>query len=113
MTRFITLTILMILAFVALAVKHECIHDRINQEFKPAVEELNEDERQNRLLQYKTTRQMKIVLDDSNLVNVTAEQREFIMGKLVPISTTFLSKRLSVKTKGSLLKVPGKTCYQV
>jgi hypothetical protein len=93
--------------------KHSCIHDKISQEFKPALQMETEEDTQNRLLQYTTTRDIKIVIDESNLVSVTAQQRDMIVGKLVPVATQFLSKRLKVLTKGSNLKVSTSKCYQV
>ncbi len=93
--------------------KHSCIHDKISQEYKPTLLQETEEDSQNRLLQYTTTRDIKIVIDESNLVSVTAQQRDMIVGKLVPVATQFLSRRLKVLTKGSNLKVPSATCYQV
>jgi hypothetical protein len=92
--------------------KHTCVHDKISQEFKPHLLEETEEDSQNRLLQPTTTRDIRIVIDESNLVSVTAQQRDMIVGKLVPVATQFLSRRLKVQTRGSNLRVPIAKCYQ-
>ena len=113
--KFLLVTLFALLAIGALTKhKHTCIHDKISNNFKPVREEiLSDSEKQHRLLQYTTTRPIKIVIDDSNMVGVTAEERDLIVGKLVPVSTQFLSRRLTVLTKGSNLKVPFEECYEV
>ena len=110
-TKFILL--LLFLCVGAFAKKHTCIHDKISENFQPQQEQLSEEERQHRLLQYTSVRPIKIVIDDSNMVSTTAEQRDLIVGKLVPVATKFLERRLSVLTRGSPIKVPFTKCYQV
>ena len=108
------IALLLVLACNAHRHKHQCVHDKITQSFQPQPnEELTEQDRQHRMLQYTQTRPIKIVIDDSNMSGVTAEQRDLIVGKLVPVSTEFLSRRLTVFTRGSPLKVNTGACYQV
>ena len=111
--KFLVTIALLCLVIGGFSHKHSCIHDKISQEFKPTLQAETEEDSQNRLLQYTTTRDIKIVIDESNLVSVTAQQRDMIVGKLVPVATQFLSKRLKVLTKGSNLKVTTSMCYQV
>jgi hypothetical protein len=105
--------ILLLLCFGALAHKHNCIHEKISQKFHPHQDQLSDEEKQHRLLQYTSVRQIKIVIDDSNMASVTTQERDLIMGKLVPVATKFLERRLSVLSRGSLLKIPFSACYKV
>jgi hypothetical protein len=105
--------LLLLLSVGALAHKHSCIHEKISQKFQPHQEQLTDEEKQHRLLQYTTVRPIKIVIDDSNMASVTAQERDLIIGKLVPVATKFLERRLSVLTRGSPIKVPFTTCYEV
>ena len=112
----ILFALLLICAFLILfntAHKHTCVHNKISKKFKPVkAEALSDEEKGQRILQYTTTRQIKILIDESNL-KVTAQERDLIVGKLVPVATEFLKNRLTVLTRGSLLKVPLKQCYEV
>ena len=114
MMKAILITLLLALVCNAGRHKHQCMHDKITQNFQPQPnEELSDQDRQHRMLQLTQSRPIKIVIDDSNMSGVTPEQRDLIVGKLVPVSTEFLSRRLKVLTRAGPLKVNTGACYQV
>lgn len=108
----IKLVILLFLAYTCHS-KHNCNHNELFKNFTPTIERRAENPDPHRRLQVTNTRQIKIVFDGSNISGATAEQVDFIINKMAPVSVEFFRQRLKIISIDTILKFGDDKCYQV